>query len=281
MKNDNQTAELLEGAALRACRAFLVPIARFLLRYGIEYSAFAEQAKWAFVHAALADCGARGRLTNVSKIAQATGLGRKETSRLRAIRHDDADYVGAWWQHLGDILQRWHTEPDFLDAHGRPLDLSIDGYLGFAELVGRYGGDMPPTVALREFRRLGSVHELADGRVRVTARALVTQGGDVESLHHFGETLANVAATMSYNFDSERTQPPFVEKFVWADGLDHRTRSRFRRICADQGYKFLEAMDDWLSANCDPAAVRPNERLSLGVGIYYFETSRRESEAAD
>ena len=46
--------------------------------------------------------------------------------------------------------------------------------------------------ALRELRRLGTVHDLADGRIRVTARALLIQGGDAESMHHFGETLANV-----------------------------------------------------------------------------------------
>jgi hypothetical protein len=157
----------------------------------------------------------------------------------------------------------------------------MDGRLGFSELVRRYGGAMPPRVALRELRRLGSVHDLADGRIRVTARALVIQGGDAQSVHHFGETLANIAATMLYNFSPERTEPPFVEKFVWADGLDDRARARFRRICADQGYKFLEAMDDWLSNNCDPASVGADESLSLGVGIYYFEKSKRESTMTD
>jgi hypothetical protein len=160
------------------------------------------------------------------------------------------------------------------------MDLAVDGGHGFSELVRRYGGGMSASIAVRELRRLGTVHDLADGRVRVTARALVTQGGDAESVHHFGETLANVAATMLYNFSGERTGPPFVEKFVWADGLDDRARARFRRICADQGYKFLEAMDDWLSANCDPAAVRAEESLSLGVGIYYFEKSKRGSTEA-
>jgi hypothetical protein len=281
MKRENHGGGLLEHAALRACRGLLVPIARFLLRYGVGYTAFAEQAKWAFVHAALIDNRAKGRANHVSRIVEMTGLGRKETTRLRALEYDEVDYVGAWWRNLGDVLQRWHTEPDFLDARGSPLDLAIDGHLGFSDLVKRYGGDMSPSTVLRELRRVGSVHDVGGGRVRVTARALITQGGDAESVHHFGETLANVAATLLYNFDTERIEPPFVEKFVWADGLDHRARARFRRICADQGYRFLEAMDDWLSANCDPTLVRHDESLSLGVGIYYFEKSQRESPIVD
>ena len=267
---------LLRRAGLRACHAFMIPVARFLLRCGIGYPDFAEQAKWAFVKAATADFGVRGRAATLSRITIVTGMSRKEVTRLRGLEDDAEDYLGTWWRRLGDILQRWHTEPDFLDAHGAPLDLAFDG--AFTELVKRYGGDMPPSLVLRELRRYGSLLELADGRVRVTARPLVTRGGDPESAHHFGETLANIAATMLHNFDLDRVDPPFVEKFVWADGLDSHARTRFRRICAEQGYRFLEAMDDWLSANGDPVHLRDNESLSLGVGIYYFEKSQRQSE---
>ena len=140
MKRGDHANDLLERAALRACRTFLVPVARLLLRYGIGYSAFAEQAKWAFVRVAVTDQGAMGRPTSMSRIAELTGIGRKEATRLRTISDDDADYLGSWWRHLGDILQRWHTEPDFLDSRGSPLDLAIEGNLGFSELVRRYGG---------------------------------------------------------------------------------------------------------------------------------------------
>ena len=273
--NVGSSLTLLQRAGLRACRVFMVPVARFLLKCGIGYPEFAEQAKWAFVRAATIDYGLRGRATSLSRVTILTGISRKEAKRLRSVQDDDDDYLGIWWRRLGDILQRWHTEPEFLDAYGAPLDLSIEG--GLSELVRRYGGEMSVGVILRELRRFGSVTDLADGRVRVTARPLVTRGGDAESAHHFGETLANIAATMVHNFDLERVDPTFVEKFVWADGLDNHARTRFRRICADQGYRFLEAMDDWLSANCDPALLRDKESLSVGIGIYYFEKSQREA----
>jgi hypothetical protein len=98
-------------------------------------------------------------------------------------------------------------------------------------------------------------------------------------MHHFGETLANIASTMTYNFGAEGVTAPLLEKFVWADGLDSGARVRFQRICAEQGYKFLEIMDDWLSKNTDPEKVADNLSLSLGVGVYYFEKDKREPQS--
>jgi hypothetical protein len=273
------TNDLLTHAALRACRTFLVPVVRFLMRCGIDYAAFAEQARWAFVQVATADYGLRGRATNASRVALITGISRKEVTRLRSISDDGVDPVATWWRRLGDILQRWHTDPDFVDARGVPLDLPLEGRHGLAELVKRYGGQMSVASVVRELRRLGCVQELPDGRIRVLARSLVTHGGDVESIHHFGETLANVAATMAHNFAPENAGAQLLEKFVWADGLDNAARVRFQRISAEQGYKFLEVMDDWLSSNCDPALVGDEQSLSLGVGVYYFEKRTREPTA--
>jgi Family of unknown function (DUF6502) len=255
----------------------MLPLARFLIRHGIDYTAFAEQSRWAFVHAAAMDSGERGRAASVARVSAITGIGRREVTRLRATVDEDASDLAAWWRRLGDILQRWHTEADYIDSHGNPIDLSTEEGGGFDTLVKRYGGEMSSSFVLRELRRLRSVQDLSNGRIRVVGRPLVPRGGDAESLHHFGETLANVAATMLHNFDADRTDPPYLEKFVWADGLSEGARIRFRRICADQGYKFLEAMDDWLSTNCDPALVADSENLSLGVGVYYFEKSRETS----
>lgn len=254
---------------------------RFLLRQGISYRVFSEEVKWAFVRVAGSEYGVRGRDTTISKIARLTGLPRREVKRLRSIEDTGGDSIGSWWRHLGDILQRWHTDAAFLDRDGNPIDLSANGQGGFSELVARFGGQMSPAMALRDLRRLGCVTELADGRIRVCARSIVPPGGDAESVHHFGETLANLAATMVYNFDSNRVDPPFIEKFVWADGLSKPVQARFRRICADQGYKFLESMDDWLSSNCDPSQVTESECLSVGVGIYYFEKAERDLGSAD
>lgn len=281
LQRTTDSRELIEHALLRACRSFLVPIVRFLMRHGLTYSVFSEQAKWAFIHVATREYGVRGREATISNIARVTDLSRQEIKRLKALSHNDDDVLATWWRNLGDILQRWHTDAEFLDAHGNPLDLSIAPDEGFSVLVKRYGGQMPPATALRDLKRIGCIRELADGRIRVSARSVVTPGGDAESVHHFGETLANVAATMSHNFAPDRADPPFLEKFVWADGLSKPVQTRFRRICADQGYRFLEAMDDWLSSNSDPSQATETDCLSIGVGIYYFEKAERDATPFD
>jgi hypothetical protein len=54
-----------------------------------------------------------------------------------------------------------------------------------------------------------------------------------------------------------------------------------RRIVAERGQRFLESLDDWLSAHeVGPRDKARDEAVRTGVGIYFFQDSppRRDDE---
>ena len=68
---------------LDACRHFMRPIIRFLLRNRISWRAFSELSKEVYVEVAREDFGIQGRPTNNARVAMMTGIGRREVARIR------------------------------------------------------------------------------------------------------------------------------------------------------------------------------------------------------
>ncbi|MDH4312345.1 MAG: DUF6502 family protein, partial [Gammaproteobacteria bacterium] len=157
LKSDLQ--ERLLDAVARCMR----PIARMLLGAGISYAQFEEVVKRAFVAQALGEPDAKGRTTNISRVAVRTGLSRKEVSRVRQlleapIRKDDSTIqIGI----PARALQLWHSDRIFLSESGLPIDLPFDdGEQSFSGLVKRVGGDVPAGAVRAELLSAGGMVEL-------------------------------------------------------------------------------------------------------------------------
>jgi hypothetical protein len=162
-----------EQSRLRAALlGVLRPLAAMLLRFGIGYRDFAEVAKAAFVDAATAEFGVRGRPTNISRVAAMTGLTRKEVRRLRATAAaEPAPEPGTV---PADVLHRWYTDPRYAGAAGVPRDLPFEGEVpSFAALVRECAGDLPAGAVRAELRRIGALVETPAGDLRATRRDVV------------------------------------------------------------------------------------------------------------
>src|SRR6056297_2543267 len=148
----------IKTAALKACRHFMVPIAKFLLRNGISYREFSEISKLAFVQVASHEYGIRGRRTNMSRVAVMTGLNRKEVRKVRD-RLDNEDWtLDPTLSKPVSVLSEWFTSPDYLTPTGRPKWLPFEGQgnrTSFSSLVRSVGGDVPPGAMLKELIRAG------------------------------------------------------------------------------------------------------------------------------
>ena len=150
----------IQRQILDALLVALRPLARALLRAGIGYREFAEISKTAFVGIATKDYGLRGRPTNISRVAVMTGLTRKEVKRIRNKTEAGEASVVIRMPPMTELLHRWYTEDDFVDAHGLPQPLPFDGPgISFSDLVRRYGGDIPPGAMRTELKRIGAVNQ--------------------------------------------------------------------------------------------------------------------------
>jgi hypothetical protein len=259
----------IHQAVLQACRNFMVPIARFLLRHGITYRDFSEVAKWAFVHVATEEVGSRGRKASVSRVAERTGLSRRDVGRCRVEAPPGSDFEREW-RLAGDILRAWFTVSQYVNDASCPRPLTFSGKHGFIQLAERVDRGVDPAKALDLLVKSGAVRVESDGQLVATSRYYMPPSSDVRAAHHFGEALCNLATTIEGNYDP--TQPSVLfERFVWSDALPAEARPRFHRLISEQAAKYLEILDDWLSDHEESGAVQEK----VGVGIYFFDSGPR------
>jgi hypothetical protein len=271
-------SSLIKTSALKACRHFMLPIARFLLKNGVGYREFTEISKLAFVQVASEDYGIRGRRTNMSRISIMTGLNRKEIRRIRdRIENEDWELDPSLSKPVS-VLGEWFTSKNYLGPKGGPRALPYetkDGGASFSGLVREVGGDIPPGAMLTELIRAGCVKEVRAGVWKAVKRQYTPRAIDVFLVQRFGECLHDLAETMSKNMDQVNPDDRLFEFRAWANGIDKKSTPKLRKIVASQGEAYLESIDDWLGEHVskdDGASAESTVRC--GVGVYYFEAPR-------
>jgi hypothetical protein len=245
------------------------------MKAGIGYREFAEISKCAFVDVATTDYGLRGRPTNISRVAVMTGLTRKEVKRLRdkisAGMHADALRVIP----PAEILDRWHSDSDYIDDDGRPLSLMFDGNgPNFTSLVKKYGGDIPPGAMRTELKRVGAIEETDRGDLVVVKRYFRPVETDDQLQRALSQAIYGLALSIDHNL-VQSADKAWVERLAYSTKIRMNDANRVRRISQDRAAEFVESIDDLFSAyetiySDDGAEVGPTV---VGVGVYYFEDS--------
>ena len=257
----------------------LRPVARLLMKAGIGYREFSEIAKCAFVDVATKDYGLRGRPTNISRVAVMTGLTRKEVKRLREKISSGIHAEPLRVIPPAEILERWHSDQEYLDSSGRPLSLSFDGQPPtFTELVKKYGGDIPPGAMRTELKRVGAVTESDDGDLTVTKRYFRPVEQDEQLQRAFGQPIYALVKNIDHNIGHPANEA-WVERLAYSTKIRCGDATRVRRISQDRAAEFVEAIEDLFSAyetiySDEDGEERPGV---VGVGVYYFEDSRENS----
>lgn len=263
----------MKKRVLDALLLVMRPIAKILLRYGISFSEFAEILKTAFVDVATSDYGIRGRPTNISRVAVMTGLTRKEVRRLRDKLEHGHERVTVKSTPISEILSRWHGEIEFLDQRGRPAALEFSGGKNsFSELVKRFGGDVPPGAMRTELKRVGSIAEDKEGKLRVVKRSVVPADSTdnlVTSLVHGAYPLLS---TIAINSDPNRELDGIPQFTAYSLGIRKDDLMRIRRISYDRLLAAAESFDDLFMAYESPEVEgEPGKGNAVSVGMYYFE----------
>ncbi len=248
------------------------PLARVLLRSGITYKSFAEIAKSAFVHEALLEGDAKGRITNASRVAVRTGLSRKEVRRVsEEARADRA--AGEKADHAGPpakVLHAWHSDPRFVGEEGGPLDLFFEGSSpSFTDIVRAEAGDVPPGAVRAELLRAGAVVELENGTLRPTKRYFVPGDFDEKAITVMSGMLYPFLGGLDHNSNPQRNSAGFIQRIAYAK-LPPADRDLFRVWSREQATRFIESVDDWLMRRQISLEDDAGEPIS-SVGVYYYE----------
>lgn len=274
----------IQARLLGAIYACMRPLARVLLRSGITYRHFADAAKSAFVHEALLERDAKGRLTNVSRVAVRTGLSRKEVRRVIEMTVAAPHEHGVRVDHSGPparVLFSWHSDARFIGKDGTPLDLRFeDGDPSFSDLVRAVGGDVPAGAVRAELFRAGAMIELANGSMRPTKRYFVPGDIDEKAITILSGILFPMISAVEHNSNPKRTSAGFIQRFAFGKlGADQK--QTFQAWSRAESTRFIESIDDWLVSNSSTTSdgSEASEDIS-GVGVFYYEGPPAEALAA-
>ena len=204
---------------LYAFRRVLRPLIRILVRSNVRYDEFLELVRGVYVETALRDgLGDDTKLTR-AKVSISTGVPRRDVDRF--IDNDGALPAApkTLTKILAEILNIWHTDPQFVGPYGIPLELEVRSQKSrsFGELVSSVDASVDPSVALDELVRLRAVVWSGDTHVRTVSRAFIpVEEMSPAQLEFFGNALTRLASTLQFNLDRANAEKR-LERSVQSD----------------------------------------------------------------
>ena len=258
------------AALTQAIRQLMAPLAALALARGVPYGTLDELLKTAFVDAARDAHPNLPAHRLVSRISTATGINRREVSRITQTR---GELAAVRQSPATRVFTRWVSDPAFR-ARGKArggtvMPLPRQGPApSFEALAHSITRDVHPRSLLDELCRLGlarvdgdTVHAVRDSFVprADSARMLGFLGHNVGD--HLRAAVANVLGD----------EPQHLEQAVFADGLSPESIAAFRATMRAQWKTLLAATAPALQTliDADRAAGRPQDQR-VRVGLYTF-----------
>jgi len=239
---------LSRKTVLTACRRWLRPIAKWLLRSGVTWKEFAELSRSVFVLTASEEFGIRGRPTNVSRVALLTGLSRRDVRRVQGEGHL-----------VALARRRGIAEPR--QPRAGPAGTSTP--TSWRRTDGR--ACCPPTrraLLLRsccvatpatsldragqELVKSGSVERQEDGSYRALRRYYMPRAMDGRAVERSGSVLADLATTIEHNLSRRAGRALRIRGRAQSRRIDPRHLPAFRAFVEREAQSMLERVDDWL-----------------------------------
>ncbi len=257
---------------LYSFRRVLRPLIRILVRSGVRYDEFLELVKGVYVESAARDGLGDGNKPTRAKISISTGVPRRDVDRF--IDHDGALPTAprTLTKTLAEILNVWHTDPQFVGPYGIPLELDVKGQKNrsFTDLVRAVDNAATPGLVLEELIRLRAVVWSGDTHVRAVSRAFIpVEEMSPAQLEFFGNALTRLASTLQFNLDRANTGKR-LERSVQSDrGLPAEVVPVFEKHVRERVTELLTDLDNWMSPYA--AQVKPGvEMQKVGLAVFQF-----------
>lgn len=265
---DGATASpMQQGALLRACRAVLRPLARLAVGRGLPFAELAEVLKQAFVEAARAAHPGVPPHRAVSRISTATGLNRREVTRLMQRPEGEVPVTPT---PATQAFTRWLSDPAFRGADGAPMALRVQGAApSFETLANSITRDVHPRTLLEELSRLGLARADAEGRVHLLHTAFVPRADRDRMLAFLGANVGDHLSAAVSNVLGDGSR--HFEQALFADELSAESLTRAKALVTEQWQGLLKTLAPALQAliDEDKAAGRPADQR-LRIGLFAF-----------
>jgi hypothetical protein len=269
---NKMSSDEVRTQVLYALRRILRSIARLLTRAGIRFDEFADLARGVYVETAIRDGLESHTIPTRERIAAFSGVTRREVDRY--IEHEgDLPLADPTLMGLAvEVLQKWHSTPEYAGPYGIPLELQFDepAERCVRSLVGLVRPNADARAVLEELLRTGAVVPSGTKHFRAVSRSFVMPDpASPQLLEHFGRTLSRFAATLEYN-TNPRHSDKRLERRVAADGgLPAKLVPEFEKFARSRAVDFLVELDNWLAPYVAEEAETTG-RVETGLNVFLY-----------
>jgi Family of unknown function (DUF6502) len=266
---------------LYSFRRVMRPLIRILIRSGVRYDEFLELVRGVYVESAVRDGLGEGIRVTKAKISISTGVPRRDVDRF--IDNDGALPTApkTLTKTLGEVINAWHTDPQFLGPYGIPLELEAHATKGrsFSDLVRSVDEGIEPSVILDELVRLRMVVWSGETHVRAVSRAFIpAEEMSPAQLELFGNALTRLAGTLQFNLDKKNAGKR-LERAVLSDrGLPKEVVPVFEKHARERVTELLTDLDNWMSPFA--GETKPGADIQkVGLAVFQFVESPDETSS--
>jgi hypothetical protein len=256
-----------------AFRRVLRPLVKVLLRAGVRFDEFSEVLKAVYIESAIKDEIIHIKPLTRARVALATGVTRHDVDRLitdpTLLKTPRATNVPM----LAAILNKWHSDSNYLGPYGMPLELAIDkpSALSFRLLSESIDKSLDWLQLLEDLLSSGVVSKSGEHYVKVHSRTFVMpEPMSAKMLEHFGNTLTNLANTLEYNMDPGKTDKR-VERAVFPDdGLPAELSGEFTQFIRALVQEMINDVENWISDATKGRTFSDAERIQTGLSVFHY-----------
>ncbi len=263
---------------LYALRRVLRPIVSLLIRAGVRFDEFADLARGVYVESAIRDSNSLFGTPTRERIAVVAGVTRRQVDYYidneGALPSADPTMAAV----LLEVLQKWHTDSQYVGPYGIPLELEFDAPSGrcIRSLVGMVDPKANAGLILEELINVGSVIHSGEKHFRAVSRAfMMPESMSPQQIEYFGNALTRLATTLEHNMNPKNAEKR-LERFVVADrGLPGEAISAFEEFARSKAADFLVDIDNWLIPYSSGSGSE--ERIATGLNVFlYVEPAQNE-----
>lgn len=274
----------MQSKLVDALYTVLMPLAKLMIRIGVDYRVFAGILRDVYVMSAQEYLAEEGRKPSISEVSRVTGLTRPDVrSRLAALGKSDRGTPVSFDSRLAYVLAYWIGHAEFVDKSGKPRELPFaEEEHSFSCLVERSIGDCDAKEIARELEVAGSVKttKTANGEIE----SVIFLQRSLQSLNNVPEYLKTFLGTFTRTVEENLAGAPGTGKpmrLAYSHRLDAEKQAVFRRIAEERIPSFIEQIDDVLQScetRDDSGESGAGEGTRVGVGAFYFEQPMTDAD---
>jgi hypothetical protein len=238
------------------------PLAHLCVSKGIRIQAVEERVRSAFVSAARQAHSAPASGRFASRISAATGLTRREVTRLAA---ENKPRAARSRSPITELFTHWLSDPQLRGPDDKPMALPRQGPApSFESLANSATRDVHPRTLLEELCRLqlGS-HDLENDTVHLLQDAFVPRGDWQRMMAFLGDNVGDHFRAAVANVLADGKQQ--LEQAIFADELSRESLVQARELMSHQWRALLTQVgpqlerlieEDRLAGRCQDQCIR-------------------------